>query len=67
MNQDELKKAAALAALAEFVFNFLLLVESLETVFDDARVVNEHFLTVFASNESVAFLAIEPFNLTCHK
>ena len=46
---------------------FLLLVESLETVFDDARVVNEHFLTVFASNESVAFLAIEPFNFAFHK
>jgi len=57
----------ALAALAEFVFHLLLLVECPEAFFDDARVMNENFLTVLASNESVAFLAIEPFNFAFHK
>lgn len=57
----------ALGTAADFELDLLSFVERLETVRDDAREVNEDLFAVLARDESVAFLAIEPFYRTCHK
>ena len=57
----------AFGAVADFEFDCLTFVERLETIRYDTREVNEDFFAVLTRNESVAFLAIEPFYLTCHK
>ena len=45
----------------------LTFVERLESVRYDTGEVNENLFAVLSRNESVAFFAIEPFYLTCHK
>lgn len=57
----------ALGARTDFERYGLAFVERLETLFHDARKVDKNLLAVLRRNESVAFFAIEPFYLACHK
>ncbi len=57
----------ALGPVAQFEFYLLILIKRLKTFGVDPGKVNENLFSVFACNESVAFLAIEPFYLANHK
>ena len=57
----------AFGAVADLELYHLAFVERFEALGRDAREVYEDLLAVLPGNESVAFLAIEPFYRTCHK
>ena len=57
----------AFCSAFDLVGDCLSLDERFESVLNDTREVNEDLFAVFADNESVALLAVEPFYFTCHK
>ena len=67
LNYRNVHSLLAFGTAADFEFDCLTFVERLESVRYDTGEVNENLFAVLSRNESVAFLAIEPFYLTCHK
>jgi len=67
LNYRNVHSLIAFGAAADFEFDCLTFVERLESVRYDTGEVNENLFAVLSRNESVAFFAIEPFYLTCHK
>src|SRR5687767_15649158 len=54
----------ALAAINDFEVDDFALVQRLETVSEDGRVVDENVLTRFLSDEPEAFLVVKPLDFT---
>ena len=67
LNYSYVDGLLAFGSRAYLELDRLTFVERLETVRCNSREVHENLLAVLRRNESVAFLAIEPFYFTCHK
>lgn len=67
LNDGHIHGLFAFGAVGDLELNRLAFVKRLESSCNNPRVVHENLLAALLRNESVAFLAIEPFYLTFHK
>ena len=61
MHYGDIYGLFALVVLLDFELNVLTFRKRLESVGYDTRVVYEYFAALFIKDESVSFLAVEPF------
>lgn len=66
LNDMNIHGLFALGSVVQFELYLLILTERPETIGDDTGKVDENLFPVFAYNESVALLAIEPFYFANH-